>query len=255
MPTIGVVIYVLSIVGGLFAIGLFCYQAFKKPDEQKPKYLLIIGIPAIVIPLLINPTLKLFDRSGNPVSQKAFEKTMKKYRVSSEDFQKIKEQLNVTDSALISFFKILEEEKVSFENLDTTLQTIATHYTKLQQQLSSSMFDTEEVKVLKGKAKKALDKGDWDLAEKLLAESSAKGISCARQLKDKADECLLSAAESLEQNGDLATTQLKYKKAAGYYKQATETVPEKHELIKAGYQKDGEMLHTMPVTIKMQKQV
>ncbi|MCP4112831.1 MAG: DUF2225 domain-containing protein [Desulfobacteraceae bacterium] len=166
------------------------------------------------------------------------------YGVSEERFEKLVTELGVTKSALVSFFKILEQKQVPPEDLDSTLRKIAERYKELQAKLAvPSILDFPEVTALKEKAKEALEKGDFGQAEKLLNESAEKELACAVRLENKARNCRLSAAESKVQNGDLANTQLEYKKAAGYYKEAAdmlEGIPDT-ELTLAGYlQKQGD---------------
>jgi hypothetical protein len=125
------------------------------------------------------------------------ERIIQNYGVSDDRFQAISEELGVTKSALKSFFKILEEQSVPLEDLDSTLRQIAERYKDLQTKLASSVIVEEpEIQALKEQAKKALDEGDFDEAERLLKDASAKGLQCAKKLQAAANKCLLSAAES-----------------------------------------------------------
>jgi tetratricopeptide (TPR) repeat protein len=149
--------------------------------------------------------------------------------------QKLAKQLGVTEAALKSFFKILEHKEVPPEDLDSTLRTIAERYKDLRKKLEEVGGEDAAVAELKRQAKEALDVGDFDRAEKLLNEASAKDLEAARAMQERTKQRLLSAAASKAKNGDLKYTQLAYAEAAEYYRQAAEPVPAGEELILAGY--------------------
>ncbi|MCP4345303.1 MAG: tetratricopeptide repeat protein [Desulfobacterales bacterium] len=159
--------------------------------------------------------------------------------IPPEKFSRLSEELGVTKFVLVSFFKILEQKQVSPEDLDT-LREIAKRYKELQAKLSArSIQEFPKVTELKEKAKKALEKGDFDQAEEYLKKSVEKELVCAMRFEEKARKCKLSAAKTNAELGDLANTQLEYKKAAEYYKKAAELaqgIPDS-ELTLTGYLK------------------
>jgi hypothetical protein len=57
------------------------------------------------------------------------------YGISEEQYGQLREKLGVTDAALKSFFKILEEQQVPPEDLDSKLREIANNYKKLRERL------------------------------------------------------------------------------------------------------------------------
>jgi tetratricopeptide (TPR) repeat protein len=155
--------------------------------------------------------------------------------VSEEKFQQLSEELGVTKAALKRFFKTLEHKEVPPEDIDSTLRTIAERYKDLQKKLEEVSGEDTAVAEFKRQVKEALDVGDFDRAEKLLNEASAKDLEAARSMQERAKQRLLSAAASKAKNGDLKYTQLAYAEAAEYYRQAAERVPAGEELILAGY--------------------
>jgi alanyl-tRNA synthetase len=132
--------------------------------------------------------------------------------------QKLAKQLGVTEAALKSFFKILEQKEVPPEDLDSTLRTIAERYKDLQKKLEEVSGEDAAVAELKRQAKEALEAGDFERAEKLLNEASKKDLEAARAMQERAKQRLLSAAASKAQNGELKYTQLAYAEAAQYYR-------------------------------------
>jgi tetratricopeptide (TPR) repeat protein len=148
--------------------------------------------------------------------------------VSAEEHRRLAGELGVTQSALTSFFKILEQQQVAPEDLDHTLRQIATSYKDLHVRLQHFTSDDPTVLALEQQARDALEAGEFARAEALLNEASAKDLEAAQELQDVAASRLRSAAASRAANGDLKRTQLAYAEAMGYYRQAVdvvETVP------------------------------
>ncbi|MGB5834984.1 MAG: hypothetical protein WBG92_23780 [Thiohalocapsa sp.] len=144
-------------------------------------------------------------------------------------------RLGVTEAALLSFFKIMEQQQVPPKELDSTLREIAKRYKELEQQLAYFTSDDPEVVALKEAARKALEDGEFDRAEELLEAAKQKDIAAPRAIQEQARERLLSAAESAAVQGALKETELAYAEAAAYYMEAAELAPEGEEVVRAGY--------------------
>ena len=145
--------------------------------------------------------------------------------ISPEDFQKVSAELGVTQAALASFFKVLEKQKVAPEDLDSTLRDFAKRYKQLEEDLKRYTSDDPEVAALREQAREALEAGNFDRAEQLLNEASAKDLAAAERQESVARQHRLSAARSKANNGVLKWTQFAYREAAGYYRQAAALVP------------------------------
>ena len=145
--------------------------------------------------------------------------------VPPEDFQRVSAKLGITEAALASFFKVLEKQKVAPEDLDSTLRDFAKRYKELEEDLKRSASDDPEVAALRAQAREALEAGEFDRAEHLLNEASAKDLAAAEQQESVARQRRLSAARSKVNNGELKWTQFAYREAAGYYRQAAALVP------------------------------
>jgi tetratricopeptide (TPR) repeat protein len=211
--------FIGAFIVGLFGIGWQVYTHFSKPETsgasakvQASQGGIAAGRDVVV--------------GGNITNIKGIDPT---------EHQKLAKQLGVTEAALKSFFKILEQKEVPPEDLDSTLRTIAGRYKDLQKKLAEVSGEDTVVAELKHQAKEALEAGDFDRAEKLLNEASAKDLEAARAWQERAKQRLLSAAASKAQNGDLKFTQLAYTEAAEYYRQAAEPVPAGEERILAEY--------------------
>jgi len=160
------------------------------------------------------------------------------YGISEERFQARAAELGVTDAALKSFFKVLEQQHVPREDLDSTLRDIAKRYKELQDKLRAFTSGDPAVVALKQAASNALEAGDFAQVETLLNEASQKDLEGAQQFQQMATKRWLSAAASKAELGALKDTQLRYAEAAAYYRQAAEWVeslPKGSEEILATY--------------------
>ena len=157
---------------------------------------------------------------------------------------KVSAELGVTQAALANFFKILEKQKVAPEDLDSTLRDFAKRYKQLEEDLKCYTSDDPEVAALREQARAALEAGEFDRAEQLLNEASAKDLAAAERQESVARQRRLSAARSKANNGDLKWTQFAYREAAEYYRQAAALVPAEALVQRAKYLNlQGRALH------------
>ena len=85
--------------------------------------------------------------------------------IPPEQFQRLAEELGVTQAALTSFFKILEQQNVPLTDLDAKLREIATHYQTLLVRVRTLSADDPQIVHLRDAAETAIDEGDFDRAE------------------------------------------------------------------------------------------
>jgi tetratricopeptide (TPR) repeat protein len=130
--------------------------------------------------------------------------------VPPEVFAKYAGELAVTDSALASFFKILEKQKVPRADLDSKLREIAANYKELLARVGDDQA-----------AKQAIERGDYAKAEQLL--------------EDVAKQQSIAAAEAHADNARLQRIQLRYAKAAAYCQKAAALLPEDQKKERAEY--------------------
>jgi tetratricopeptide (TPR) repeat protein len=98
------------------------------------------------------------------------------------------------------------------------------HYQTLLQRVHTLSADDPHIVQLRETAETAIHEGNFERAEELLNEASARDLAAAQELHDIMSKRLLAAAEAKATNGALKMTQLAYTDAAAYYRQATEIV-------------------------------
>jgi len=156
-----------------------------------------------------------------------------------EQFVALSQQLGVTESALKSFFKILEQQQVPSEDLDSTLREIAKRYKDLLVKVGTLNSNDESINLLIKRAEQALENGEFDkteslfnLAKKQSLESAKKRKALIEEQQVLYEEEMFSAALSAEANGELKMTQLAYKEAGEYYQEAADLLPKAELMLK-----------------------
>ena len=150
------------------------------------------------------------------------------YGVPLDKYERIRDELGVTDEALASFFAIVERKRVPRHELEPTLQEIARRYKELLARLETTGSTDPEVQRLKKQARKALRVLDFGRAEELLNQAKARDLSAIEWMEADLDARKLSAAEAAAETGDLMMTQIRYADAARYYAEAVGLTPEKY---------------------------
>lgn len=146
-------------------------------------------------------------------------------------YERLSRRLGVTDQALETFFRILNEGNVPVEELDAKLREIAKRHRELLLRVAELDAVDEKVAALRDKAKAAIERGDYDAAEDAL--------KAAQQAQDKilaqAEKAFLVAAELRARRADLQYTQFRYEAAAELYLEAADLVPGTKARKKAEY--------------------
>lgn len=145
--------------------------------------------------------------------------------LSRKEFKQLAGQLAVKDAALKSFFKIMEQQRVAPEDLDSTLRTIAQRYKDLEAALARVTSEDRNLIETKTEVRQALEKGDFDRAESLLKRASDRDQAKAKEQQALANEHLLAAAASLAEIAQLKRVQLAYTEAANCYREAMDLAP------------------------------
>ena len=158
------------------------------------------------------------------------------YGISEERFDELKDQLSITDLALRNFFKILEENQVSRDDLDAKLREIAAQYKELLTRLETVQSEDQEVVRLKEEARQTIEAGRYAEAEELLNRAEARDIAAIEELDKQADQIAqaarqrrISATISCVDNAKLQAVQLRYAQAAEYWQRAATLLPEEEE--------------------------
>ncbi len=183
------------------------------------------------------PAMKLEHTTGDqsPIVHTESGNINLTYGISEERFEALTDELAVTKSALKSFFKILEQEQVPREDLDSTLREIAAQYKELLQRLEVIQSEDAEVVTLKTQARHAIEDGKFDEAETLLNQAETRDVDAIEQLEAVANQRRLSAAETNADNARLQRIRLRYAKAADYWRKAADLLPESEQKTRAEY--------------------
>ncbi len=169
-------------------------------------------------------------------------KQVNNYGVPPELFAQYVNELGVTDSALASFFKILEEQQVARGDLDSKLREIGFRYKELILRFESVQSDDPEVCSLKEQAKDAIEDGRFAKAEDLLAQARERDREAVARMKESITEQQvalkkrqLSEAASCVEQAKLQRLQYHYAKSSGFFQEAAAALPERCKEERAAY--------------------
>ncbi|WPD23643.1 MAG: tetratricopeptide repeat protein [Candidatus Electrothrix scaldis] len=157
------------------------------------------------------------------------------YGISEERADELKDQLSITDLTLRNFFKILEENQVPRDDLDSKLRDIAAQYKELLARLATVQSEDPEVRRLKDEARQAIEAGKYAEAEDLLNRAEARDVQAIEELEQAARQRRISAAATNVDQAKLQELQWHYEKAAAYWQKAAALLPEEEKKDKAYY--------------------
>ena len=161
----------------------------------------IVGIPPEQLPAIIasatDPLKKITDEQQAIIGE-------------------LQKRLGANESQLQTFFHIIGEAGVAPEQVGERLVEIASRYQGAADSGRGPPEDEPEVVRRKAEAREALETGDLDQADALLAE--------VEQLQEAAlDRLALEAAATRVQRGEIALTRLRYREAAAHFAAAAGT--------------------------------
>ena len=166
-----------------------------------------------------------FVMSSRPV-QTNLETIQQNYGISPELFAEYVKKLALTEDTVERFFSLLKQGQVPREEWDAKLQEIAAQYKELLQRLEVAQSEDPQVAALKTQARQAIENGKFDDAEKFLNDAEARDIAAFEELEDIAKKRRISAAATNADNARLQDIQFRYAKAAAYWQQAAQLLPE-----------------------------
>ena len=155
--------------------------------------------------------------------------------IPPEEYARLAKELGVTQAALESFFKILEQQRVPPEDLDSKLREIAASYKRLQAQLQQFLSEDPAVMALRQQASQALEAGDFAQVETLLRQAQERDLQAIQEQQASLKKRQLSAAATSAELGALKNIQLAYAAAAAYYRQAAAVIPKDEAIKQAEY--------------------
>jgi len=156
---------------------------------------------------------------------------------------RLSHEIGVRRPAVENFLRILGEAQVPIETLNEKLAEIAQrHLDMLERWSVLEEEDDPAIRQRTDAAKAAIDTGDYDRADSLLAEAEELDLAAARQAREleaqaraAANRRFLSAAAKRAERGELRLSRLDYLGAARHFKVAAELVPGEEALVLAGY--------------------
>ncbi len=169
-----------------------------------------------------------FIMSSRPV-QTNLETIQQNYGISPELFAEYVKKLALTEDTVERFFGLLKQGQVPREEWDVKLQEIAAQYKELLQRLEVAQSEDPQVAALKTQARQAIEDGKFDDAEKFLNDAEARDIAAFEELEDIAKKRRISAAATNADNARLQDIQFRYAKAAAYWQQAAQLLPEEEQ--------------------------
>ena len=150
-------------------------------------------------------------------------------------YERVSRQFGVTDTALVTFFRILGESKVATEDLDAKLREVAARHLTLLRQAEASTDDDPQIAAIKKEAAAAIGAGDYTRAETLLRGAFDADLAAARRAQDVTNKRFLAAARTRAELGQLNITQLRYAAAIEDFREAASLVPPGEALVRSDY--------------------
>ena len=140
----------------------------------------------------------------------------------------LQNKLGVNENALKAFFAVLGEKEVPVEQLVKKLVEIAEGYKEALARAAPNPNDPPEIAKVRDAVKTALEAGQFDRADQLLAqlEKLEDAALASRQLE---------RAGTSAQRGQVAMLQLRYRDAARHFAEAAKHVPEARPEIRLDY--------------------
>jgi hypothetical protein len=152
-------------------------------------------------------------------------------------------EIGVRKSVVENFLRLLGEAEIPVDDLGAKLEEIARRHLDLLERWSLLEEDDDPaIRKLTDAAKAAIDAGDYDRADQLLAEAEGQDLAAARQAQELAAQAtaaanrrFLSAAAKRSKRGELRLIQFDYEGAARHFQEAADLVPPGEPLVLAGY--------------------
>jgi len=147
------------------------------------------------------------------------------------------EELGVTKAAVATMLAILKEQQVPPDQLEAKLKEIAERHLELTQRLHalSKSNDEPEITKRRERAAEAIENGDYDRADELLAEAVAIDRRAIDDQQEELDRRKVSAAATIGQQGQLERARLNYLKAAKHFAEAASLTPASESETRLGY--------------------
>ena len=116
------------------------------------------------------------------------------------------------------------------ERLPQTMAETAERHKELLERLRQLDDADPEVARLRDQARAAVERGDYDGADRLLREAEAEDLAAERRMQERVERRRLTRAETLAQRAGLAELRFRYPEAARLYREAADLMPDSRPL-------------------------
>ena len=194
-------------------------------------------IVAGLLPHIRRAILCRLDEIGS--EQKALLSAFERLRaqVGEDRVDQIQRENHLTQAALTNMFCILHEQQVPAELLDAKLRKIAERHVELTERLHSFWESNDEPEVAEchERAARAIEAGDYHLADSLLEEAELIDDKALQKQQEVLDRRKLSKARTRSERSDLERTRLNYRKAASHLAEAAALLPSSEDELLIDY--------------------
>lgn len=233
------------VVGGMLAKAVEIEPVFAESPLARQVFVTIVGQTYLLV-----RSQDAFIRDVRIITYgellRLAKETNENVRKLIDEGERIKRAYHLTDAALDHFFEIIGEKRLQPEKLILILNTIATRYQDLrtrQAEVAASSNEAPDIEALERRADEALELGDLDKADKLLAEAEAKAdAAIAKREAFAAEEAAAIRAEKeraanrLARRADIALTNLAIADASRLYAAAADRLDSSDNIGRWNYQ-------------------
>ena len=137
-------------------------------------------------------------------------------------------QLGATKEAVVNFLRLMGEKQIGPDQLIETLSELGEKYRAANERLAGLIGSDGAVQALINQARAANDRGDYEEADRLLAEAEAPEFEIAKAAQARADATFARVAEIRASRGFVAAAGLRFAEAAALYGSALDAMPASH---------------------------
>ena len=153
----------------------------------------------------------------------------------ARQIEDLRSRLGVTEGAALAMLRSLGQADVPVERLPQALADLAEQHKDLLARLRRLDADDPAVAHLREQARDAVERGDYDSADRLLQEAETTDLAAERRMQGRIERRRLTRAETLAQRAGVAELRFRYPEAGKLYQEAAGLMPEGEPLRQAQY--------------------
>jgi hypothetical protein len=135
------------------------------------------------------------------------------------------EELDITEQALATFFKLVGDQPIAADLLESRLSNWAQRYRRILQDLDSFRPDLEPIEAIRREAIEAVKSGDLDGAADLFNRAYATWCAKSSAPTAEFDKTTIAGAELLRNKAELAILRQRYAEAMEIFREACDQLP------------------------------